>query len=317
MSHSSTRFSASRLAALGVAMTGLLVSSVAGAQQQAPQAGTANCPPGSWFCESTPSAAASAPSTGASGSGQLQPLPPADAKPAAAAAPAAAPAAGAAASPPVVIYQPGPPVVVVQGKADKPAPYPYTPRDGNLRPKREWGLNLHLQGAMLGRGKNDDAGMGGVGLGLRFRPHPVIAIEPTIDFYGGRDYNGNERGETAFTLNTLIFANPRSKVVQLYFPIGFGWSGARVTESNGSRYALGGTGYGYDREVSYSYFGMQAGIGLEFRLARHFALNTDLRGFVRGRTDDGAKRNPEFVDGNRSTNTSGGGLMSLGMTFYF
>lgn len=325
MSHFARRLSPSRsrLAAFGVVMTSLALSSVAAAQQP-PQNGAANCPPGSWFCESSPSTPATAPAAG-SGSGQLQPLPPADAKPAAA-APATAPAAAAAApaakgaqagqSPPVVIYQPGPPVVVVQGKADKPAAYPYTPRDGQMKPRREWGLNLHLQGAMLGRGRYDDAGMGGVGLGVRFRPHPVVAIEPTIDFYGGRDYNGYRRGETAFTLNTLIFATPRAKVVQLYFPIGFGWSGARVEDDRNVRLETA-TMSSYQREQTYSYFGMQAGIGLEFRLARHFALNTDIRGFIRGRTDDDAKRNPEFVDGTRSTNTSGGGLMSLGMTFYF
>ncbi len=195
----------------------------------------------------------------------------------------------------------------MQGKPDKPAPYPYSPRDPNARPRREWGINLHLQGAMIGNGKYDDAGMGGMGLGLRFRPHPVVAIEPTLDFFGGRDYNGNRRGETAFSINTLLFATPRAKVVQLYFPIGFGWSGARVIDDHGP----------YERETHYSYFGMQAGIGLEFRLARHFALNTDLRGFMRGRTDEGAERTPEFTDGRRSTNTSGGGLFSLGMTFYF
>lgn len=306
MSHSfSPRLKASRktLLALGIVGASLGLSSVAAAQQQ----GSANCPPGSWFCESSPAPAAGA--TGAaSGSGQLQQLPPADAKPTTGAAPAAGAAAPATGQPPVVIYQPGPPVVVVQGKAEKPAPYPYTPRDADMKPRREWGLNLHLQGTMMGQGKNNDAGMGGLGMGLRFRPHPVVAIEPSIDFYGGRDYNGYRRGETAFSINTLLFANPRSKVVQLYFPIGFGWSGARVVDDRSGP---------YEREMTYSYFGMSAGIGLEFRLARHFALNTDLRGFMRGRTDDDARRNPEFVDGNRSTNTSGGGLFSLGMTFYF
>lgn len=280
-----------------VAAAAFAIPSIASAQGAA----NANCPPGSWFCESSPAATPAAPAS----AGGLQPLPPADAKPA---APAAGAAAGASAStPPVVIYQPGPPVVVVQGKADKPAPYPYTPRDPNMRPKREWGLNLHLQGAMIGNGRNNDAGMGGLGLGVRFRPHPVVAIEPSIDFYGGRDYNGFRRGETSFSINTLLFATPRAKVVQLYFPIGFGWSGARVTDDSGR----------YEREMSYSYFGMSAGIGLEFRLSRHFALNTDIRGFMRGRTDDGAERNPEFTDGTRSTNTSGGGLFTGGMTFYF
>jgi len=68
----------------------------------------------------------------------------------------------------------------------------------------------------------------------------------------------------------------------------------------------------------YSYFGVQGGVGIEFRLARHFALNLALLGFVRGRTDADAQYHPEFVDGSgRSTNTSGGGLFQGGMTFYF
>jgi hypothetical protein len=287
--------------ALGVVAASLALSGVAAAQTGAQPSGSANCPPGSWFCESSPST--SAPASG----GALQQLPPADAKPAPSDAKPAASAGASGQAPPVVIYQPGPPVVLV-GKADKPSPYPYTPRNADARPRREWGLNLHLQGAMIGRGRTDDSGMGGLGAGLRFRPHPVVAIEPTIDFYGGRDYNGFQRGETAFTLNTLLFATPRAKVVQLYFPIGFGWSGARVVDDRSA---------GPEREFHYSYFGMQAGVGLEFRLSRHFALNTDLRGFIRGRTDDDARQNPEFVDGSRSTNTSGGGLLSLGMTSYF
>lgn len=282
----------------------LAFSGLAAAQQS----GNASCPPGSWFCESTSASGSASAGAAASGSGQLQALPPPDAKPAP--APAPAPASSA---PPVVVYQPGPPVVVVQGKPDKPAPYPYTPRDPDARARREWGLNLHFEGAMIGQGKYDDSGMGGLGMGLRFRPHPVVAIQPTIDFYGGRDYNGQKRGETAFAINTLLFATPHAKVVQLYFPIGFGWSGARVENDRPL-----GASTTYTNEVShYSYFGMQAGIGLEFRLARHFALNTELRGFVRGRTDSGARANPEFVDGSRTTNTSGGGLFALGMTFYF
>ncbi|MBK6693212.1 MAG: outer membrane beta-barrel protein [Myxococcales bacterium] len=289
MTFSKMTVSARRTCATFIAAAAVAAAGSASAQQAA-------CPPGSWFCESatpaTPAPAAPAPA------GSLQPLPPA--------APAAAPAAPAAAAPPVVVYQPGPPVVVVQGKAEKPAPYPYSPRDPDARPRREWGLNLHMQGAMIGSGKDNDAGMGGMGLGLRYRPHPVVAIEPSIDFYGGHDYNGYRRGETAFSINTLLFATPRAKVVQLYFPIGFGWAGARVRDGQ----TAGG-------DSSYSYFGMSAGIGLEFRVARHFALNTDLRGFVRGRTDQEAAARPEFVDGSRRTNTSGGGLFTLGMTFYF
>ena len=95
--------------------------------------------------------------------------------------------------------------------------------------------------------------------------------------------------------------------MQLYFLAGFGWSGATVTDN-----ATGD-------QANYSYFGGQAGGGLEFRLGRHFALNADVRGFIRGRTDAGAQMAPEYVDPQtgRTTNTSGGGIITGGMTFYF
>jgi hypothetical protein len=116
--------------------------------------------------------------------------------------------------------------------------------------------------------------------------------------------------------------NPKSKV-QLYFPIGFGWSWAHtqsnefgdpVAQNTYADYSNGG-------QHDYSYFGGQAGVGLEFRIAKHFALNTDIRGFVRGRVDSGAQgpnANYEFTspDGQR-TNSSGGAIVNAGMTFYF
>ena len=68
--------------------------------------------------------------------------------------------------PPVVVYQPPPPTVVVQPR-DAPPAYYYVPR--TAPPKKEWGLNLHLGGAMMGKGRDGNAGMALVGLGLRFR----------------------------------------------------------------------------------------------------------------------------------------------------
>jgi len=263
-----------------------------------------NCPPGSWFCADTqekPAAPAGQPvapaqgAAGASGEGKLAPLPgPQEKAPPVTYAPAP--------QPPVVIYQPPPPVIV----REAPPPYYYTPR--TAPPRRAWGLNLHLEGAMLGSRSNSDSSMGGAGFGLRYKPVPYFGLEADIDFVGGRDYNGDRRGETAFTLNALFFVNPRSKT-QLYFVAGFGWAGANVTRdySNGS-----------EDQLTYKYFGGQLGAGLEFRLARHFALNIDVRGFIRGRTDDNAQYRPEFVSSDgRTTNTSGGGLITGGMTFYF
>jgi hypothetical protein len=261
---------------------------VAGASTAHAQGESKDCAPGSWFCgDTTPPPAG--------GNKDLQPLP-ADQQPAA--KPASPP-------PPVVVYQPPPTTVVVQPREAPPAYY-YVPRQAPRQ--REWGLNLHIGGLILGKGRDDNAGMAEVGLGMRFRPTPHFAIEADLDFAGGRDYNGYRRKETAFGFNGLFFVNPKSKT-QLYFLAGFGWSGATAIDDRS----------GFDQtEYHYGYFGGQAGVGLEFRLSKVVALNFDFRGFVRGRVDDNKRDYPEFVDSNgRTTNTSGGGIFQGGLTFYW
>ncbi len=247
-----------------------------------------DCPPGSWFCGETK------PPEKGSDPPELPPAQPEKAAPATQPAPP---------PPPVVVYQPPPPAVIVQPREAPPAYY-YVPR--TPRPKKEWGLNLHLGGAMMGKGRDGDAGMALLGLGLRYRPLPAAAIEANLDFAGGRDYNGYRRSETAITFNGLIYLNPKSKT-QVYLLGGFGWSGAKAVDDRGD-----------DQTYRYGYFGAQAGAGLEFRLSKVVALNIDMRGFVRGRVDDSRRTNPEFTDGTgRSSNTSGGGLLQGGITFYW
>jgi opacity protein-like surface antigen len=166
-------------------------------------------------------------------------------------------------------------------------------------------MNLHLEGATIGHGSQGDSSMAGFGAGLRYKPSHYFGIEGDLDFYGGRDYNSNSRSETAFTLNGLLFLNPRSHV-QVYLLGGLGFSGAHV--SSDAQVA----------SANYQYFGAQAGAGLEFRLSHTLAFNFDFRGFIRGRTGDNSGGAPEFTDQyGRTTNTSGGGLFTGGMTLYF
>jgi hypothetical protein len=232
----------------------------------------------------------------------LQPLPDPDV--ATDSTPKASADAAAAAPPPVVVYQPPPPVVVV--KPDAPPAYEYAapPHQALLR-RSEWGINLHIEGASIGRGTGGDASMGGAGLGLRFKPNRHFGIESDVDFVGGRDYQGDNRNETALSFNGLFFLNPQSHA-QIYLLAGFGWSSAHVTSPTGNL------------DTHYGYFGGQGGVGLELRLGRCFALNADLRGFIRGRTDQVAAAEPEFrnADG-RTTNTSAGALITGGATLYF
>jgi opacity protein-like surface antigen len=263
-----------------------------------------SCPPGSWFCaqdsqqQAIPKGQAVKP---------LAPLPDPDDETPPPPPPRSPPPDGdTPPPPPVVVYQPPPPVVVVRPGPEAPPPYEYAPPTSEAFHHRpQWGLNLHLEGATIGHGSGGDASMGGGGLGLRLRANPYFALETDVDFVGGQDYQGDNRSETAVTFNGLLFLNPRSRV-QLYVLAGFGWSAAHVTSDSSSL------------DQHYGYFGGQLGGGLEFRVSRNFALNLDVRGFIRGRTDELAQRQPEFTNADgQSTNTSGGGLITGGMTIYF
>lgn len=258
--------------------------------QEAPAAG-GECPGGAWFCT--------------------------EAAPSEAAAPDESDAADAdeEVARPVEKKVPPPPTVVVQRSVPRYEPPPLA---HNRRQRSEWGFNMHLLGALMGSrsDKSNDSGMGGVGFALRARPTGHFALDFGLDVVGGRDYYGRRRTEVPLSVNALIFVNPRDRA-QFYMLGGLGWSSARVEvpfEYKGSNYTTRGSTV--DR---YGYFGAQLGAGFEFRVAKKTALNIDLIGFVRGRTDQAAATNPEFTDPEtgRRTNTSGGGLLRGGLTFYW
>jgi hypothetical protein len=267
----------------------------------AAQSAPSSCPPGSWFCAEPPQQEATPAGKPVQG---LQPLPDPDDE-----APPPPRPRRYAPPPPVVVYQPPPPVIIERPETPPPYEYAPPPRKPIARPN-EWGLNLHLEGAAFGSGVNHDAGMGGLGGGLRYKPKPQFGIEADLDFLGGHDYLGDQRSETSFAFNALFFVNPKDRA-QVYFLGGFGWSWAHVTNdpSDPSQSAM---------DNHYSYFGGQAGIGLELRLTRVLAFNGDVRGFIRSRTDNQSQNQPEFVNANgQVTNTSGGALFTGGMTLYF
>lgn len=251
------------------------------------------CPPGSWFCAETEI------KIGVPGA---TPPPPATTPP-----PAASP-------PPVVIYTPAPPPPVYT--APPPAYYPPPPPPPPpARHKSEIGLSFRLDAAAFGNNDNlsngKDSGAAGIGASLRFRPTPRFALDIGLDALGGTDANGYKRSEVPLTILGLLYLNPKSKA-QVYLLGGFGFSTATVdvdANPNGSTLA---------HTEKYSYFGALFGGGMEFRVAKKVALNFDIRGFIRGRTDDAAASKPEFTakDG-RTTNTSGGALFTGGLTFYF
>ncbi len=296
------------LAAVALAVLTPATASAQGTPDPQAPAASSNCPPGSWFCADAQQPAQ--PGLGAQPGQPLQPLPSPEAAKPALPPPGgfAPPPPSAAPPPPVVIYQPAPPIMVVQPRSDMPPRYNYTARPpaATWQRQREWGVNLHLIGAMMGKKAAGDASMGGFGLGLRYKTSPHFGLEAGVDHFDGRDYAGNTRDETAFSLNGLVFVNPKSRA-QVYFVGGVNWSSAQVRLD-----------YSAMDRTEYTYFGGQVGVGMELRAARHLAFNLDIKGFVRGRTDDLARYTPEFHDNNgRTTNMSGGGLLTAGMTFYF
>jgi hypothetical protein len=221
----------------------------------------------------------------------------------------------------VVRSAPPPPPMFVPAAPPAPPPVPLMVRP---RWRSEWGLNLRLEGISMGgtgrngtSGASPNAGMGGFGLSLRYRPVPAFAFDAGIDVVGGTDYNGFQRVEMPLSLNGMLYLNPRSRA-QVYFTGGVHWSHATVSSgSPDPRLSSHPEDNNYSTE--YSYFGGQGGIGLEFRVSRRVGLNLDALAFVRKRTDDGKATNPEFVDAQtgRTTNTSGGGLFRGGLTFWW
>lgn len=289
---------------VGALVCGLALFSGGSANGQGAQPG---CPPGSWFCADTGATPTAPPGK------PLEPLPP----PAAEVPPSPPPAAVAPAPPP---YRPSVTVrsersEIIVTRPDAPPPYPYRPRTA-LPYRNQWALDLHLGGAMMGSDRAREAGMGGLGVGLRYRPIPQMAMQGDLDFYGGRDYLGYRRSETATSVNTLVFLNPQSRF-QVYLVGGLGLSFARVEDDR--RTPSPGAVSAVSPIRHYSYLGFQGGAGFEWRIAQHFALHADLRAFVRGRTDVRGPNDYEFVDPatGRRTNGSGGGLLTLGTTIYF
>ena len=187
------------------------------------------------------------------------------------------------------------------------------PAEAARRSRSEWGLNLRAEGAIQGNGSAFDPADGGgrhrPSLPPRARRSP--SRRPSISSAAATTTT-TVRNETEFTVNALVFVNPRSRV-QLYFLAGLGGSWANVTRTARAGYPNGS-------RTSYTYFGGQAGAGLEFRIAKHFAMNLDARAFIRSRTDsDGGElaRVRELPARGRRRTRRTAASSPAGMTFYF
>ncbi len=181
---------------------------------------------------------------------------------------------------------------------------------------RPWSLIARVEGAMMGHQAGGSSGMGGFGFSMRYRPNPWFGLDLGVDFIGGTDYQGFSRNEVPISLNMYAFFNPHDRFV-LYALTGGFYSHASVNGSNAS--TLNSSPYYATNSVGYDYLGLDIGIGLEIRLSRALALDFDLLGFYRARTDSLASSVPEFTDPTTgaTTNNSGGGLLRGGLVWSF
>lgn len=172
----------------------------------------------------------------------------------------------------------------------------------SVRSVSPWSVTLRLQGVMLGSSDND-AAMGGIGASLRYALNHHFVLDFGFDSFGGTDYNGHDRNESSLATSVLVYLNPE-RAIRTYVLTGLHVSSAQVDVFGDSQ--------------SWSYVGGHAGLGLDFLVHERVSVAIDLLGFLRGRTDSRAKREPEFTDGfGNLTNTSGGGLLRAGVTLYW
>lgn len=214
--------------------------------------------------------------------------------------------------PPVVVYQPAPPPPPATVVVHETRPQPQVQYRYRAEPLFS-GVGIH---AHLGGMFTDNVRMGGIAGALRLRPNMGhFAVDLGIGAYGGQDYNGMDRVEVPLTADVLLYVNPRSRL-QVYGVAGIGASFAH-TEDPDYYDPWVDTYYG-GASRDFVYVGGQLGAGLELRLGSRFAINGDIRGFVRGRVDDN-DGGAEFVDPDtgRTTNTSGGVVGNIGATLYF
>ncbi|MEY2933458.1 MAG: hypothetical protein RL033_4207 [Pseudomonadota bacterium] len=196
-----------------------------------------------------------------------------------------------------------PPAGMLRPQMDLTAPSPDAPeQDEEGRPESPWSVSLRIQGITLGS-SGDDAALGGVGASLRYALNPHLVLDLGLDSFGGTDYNGHDRTESSLAAGVLVYFNP-DKAIRTYLLVGLHASAAQVDV--------------FGDQQDWTYLGAQAGLGLDIPVHQRVSIAIDLLGFVRGRTDSRAAREPEFTDGSGNlTNTSGGGLFRGGVVLYW
>ena len=145
----------------------------------------------------------------------------------------------------------------------------------------------------------------GPGLGFVLLPLDTIGVELSVDSAFGRDALDAKRRELAVSGALLAFFDTH-QLVQVFLSTGLFHSWAHVEPPSS-----------YDRH--YRYFGAFLGVGGEFTFHPRYSAFLRLDGFIRGRVDEGAANDPEFMHQNtgETSNSSAGVLLRVGAARYF
>jgi hypothetical protein len=190
-----------------------------------------------------------------------------------------------------------------RGSGAEPEPLEGVPPAFGFEGSSPWSIDLHGQGILLSGRNAEVVGLGGLGASLRYEFNPITTLDLGFDSFLGKDYEARDRAETSLSGSALLYLNPESPL-RAYGILGVHYDVARVD--------LGGY------EQTWTYFGGHAGLGVDIRVDRRVALDFALLGFMRGRTDSRAAREPEFSDSNgQQTNTSGGALFRAGVALHW
>ncbi len=228
--------------------------------------------------------------------------------------PGAAPAPQAA--PPATVYQPPPQVYVYGPPAPRYAYAPQAPPAYSYAPNyaaSRLGIDVRVDGSAGFGPSHQTFGLGGAGVGFRYRATPHFGLELGADVLGGTDYNGNRRTEVSGNLGALVFFNPRSRA-QVYMSGGLLVDHAKADATSGP--IFDNITDPTPNSLSYNHVGGYAGLGLEIFATRRISFHLDARGVVREAVGGNT---PEFTDTTtgRTSNTSAGLVGSGGMVFYF
>jgi hypothetical protein len=141
----------------------------------------------------------------------------------------------------------------------------------------------------------------GVGGSFRVRGAPALALDLGLHRADYRDVERRRQEDTLLSLSAFLYPFSRGPL-QPYGVVGVTYDWARVGSAGA---ATGG---------DWRHVGGAAGLGVEAFMTPRFSFFTDVRGLIRTRS--GGDPGPEFRQDGRSTDTSIGAVVLVGMAFY-